>query len=73
MSQEKPKEEFSKVELDYLVQQSDNPEVQIFHNALDLALYGAKNRNQCYREISTAEGTKGEIHRKRKFKTARLQ
>jgi CBS domain containing-hemolysin-like protein len=37
MSQEKPKEEFSKVELDYLVQQSDNPEVQIFHNALDLA------------------------------------
>ena len=29
MSQEKPKEEFSKVELDYLVQQSDNPEVQI--------------------------------------------
>ena len=37
LSQEKPKEEFSKVELDYLVQQSDNPEVQIFHNALDLA------------------------------------
>ena len=37
MGQEKPKEEFSKVELDYLVQQSDNPEVQIFHNALDLA------------------------------------
>ncbi len=37
MNQERPKEEFSKVELDYLVQQSDNPEVQIFHNALDLA------------------------------------
>lgn len=37
LKQEKPKEEFTKVELDYLVQQSDNPEVKIFHNALDLA------------------------------------